>query len=518
MPLRNEPPSLRKVAMTVICDHFEPLCYGYSAEQVANMIDTEEYLDIKGPFEDMPPLLVEEMSEEMKHVTHLRRHHLHLLTTPRVTSWTLHGVADQRLGLDFLAARSKNLKHLNLSYLRHINPHVLCNLIPSFSTLVTLNLRMTLAVDPLLAQIGRHCPALRELNLAGTPVTDRGLVQLCISTEGRRQCQRLSKLVVSETCVSVSGAAVVLQSLPSLTDFDFDNIFEAVDMVEQWDRALEARLLTPAGVRLSEQPVAPPDVLQLRALTSGVEFVGLDSLDSAVKMCPFAASISISGSWLPNEALYKFMVLESLTALSLSNGEGMTLDFQEGVLPLLSACGERLQNLILTNFTEVDLAGIGRTCPRLLNLALSAVGHYEPLSSVNTSWFSQLQALEVWADTSQAHAQGHEQLPSALHLRQLLVSPSLKNILFTACAALNDQLFHQIWMSNPMKLLSHLTLDHCHGVSPHLVHQVLDADNELTMLRIWSCCQINKIHNGEFVARICEENMNVYLEWFACND
>lgn len=67
---------------------------------------------------------------------------------------------------------------------------------------------------------------LRELNLAGTPITDRGVVQLCISTEGRRQCQRLQKLVVSETCVSVSGAAVVLQSLPSLTDFDFDHIFE----------------------------------------------------------------------------------------------------------------------------------------------------------------------------------------------------------------------------------------------------------------------------------------------------
>lgn len=50
------------------------------------------------------------------------------------------------------------------------------------------------------------------------------------------------------------------------------------------------------------------------------------------------------------------MVLENLTALALTNGEGLTLDFQEGVLPLLSACGDRLQNLILANFTDVDVA------------------------------------------------------------------------------------------------------------------------------------------------------------------
>lgn len=41
----------------------------------------------------------------------------------------------------------QNLKHLNLSYLRHINPNVLSNLMPCFTTIVTLNLRMTLAVD-----------------------------------------------------------------------------------------------------------------------------------------------------------------------------------------------------------------------------------------------------------------------------------------------------------------------------------------------------------------------------------
>lgn len=524
MPLRKEPPSLRTAAMAVICEHFEPLCYGVSSEELASMIDNDEYLSYPGPFQDMPPLLVEEMSREMKHVTHLRRQHLHLLTTARVTSWTLEGVADTGVGLDFLASRCHNLKHLNLSFLRHIKPNVISKLIPSFSSLVTLNLQRTFADDLLLAQIGRQCPALRELNVADTPITDRGLVQLCVSAEGRRQCQRLQKLVVNETAVSAAGATVALHSLPCLAEFDFENIFEAVDWVGQWDRVLEARLLTPSGVRLSEKVVAPPDVLQLRTLASTAEFVSMDSLDAAVRLCPFASSVSISESWLPSEALYKLMVLENLTALSLTNGEGLTLDFQEGVLPLLSACGERMQNLILVKFTDVDIAAIGRTCPNLQNLALSSIGQFDPLASVNKGWFSKLQALEVWSDTTRSHdgadlGLGHDPsqppAPAPVLLRQLLVSGGLRNLLFTGCAALTDGLLYDIWRENPMKKLSHLTLDHCHGVSPQLVHRVLDADNEITIVRVWSCCQITKAHNAELARRISDENMDVYLDWFA---
>lgn len=82
-------------------------------------------------------------------------------------------------------------------------------------------------------------------------------------------------------------------------------------------------------------------------------------------------------------------------------------------------------------------SAIGRTCPRLQNLALSAVGQFDPLNSVNAKWFSQLQALEMWSDPSQ-------ELSSCL-LRQLLISRHLKNLLFTGCSILTDQLFNEIW-------------------------------------------------------------------------
>jgi hypothetical protein len=41
----------------------------------------------------------------------------------------------------------QNLRKLNVSYLRHMNPGVLMGLVPCFAKLVSLNLRMTLTVD-----------------------------------------------------------------------------------------------------------------------------------------------------------------------------------------------------------------------------------------------------------------------------------------------------------------------------------------------------------------------------------
>jgi hypothetical protein len=70
------------------------------------------------------------------------------------------------------------------------------------------------------------CPDLLDLNLAGTPVTDKGIVQLCVAEDGRRQCQNLRRRIVTDTAISTAGATVVLQSLPNLREFDYDHIFD----------------------------------------------------------------------------------------------------------------------------------------------------------------------------------------------------------------------------------------------------------------------------------------------------
>lgn len=60
----------------------------------------------------------------------------------------------------------QNLKHLNLSYLRHVNPGVLSNVMASFSSLVSLNLRMTLAVDQARRKQHKNLEQMRDKTLA----------------------------------------------------------------------------------------------------------------------------------------------------------------------------------------------------------------------------------------------------------------------------------------------------------------------------------------------------------------
>lgn len=134
-------------------------------------------------------------------------------------------------------------------------------------------------------------------------------------------------------------------------------LVQVLELVENWDQGLESRLLMGAGVRLSAEPTLPPSHIRLTTLISVAEHVCVQGLEAAARLCPETRSVTLSNAWLPSEALYKLMVMEHLTSISLTNSEGLTLDFHEGVLPLLAVCGHRLQNLILTNFTSVDITG-----------------------------------------------------------------------------------------------------------------------------------------------------------------
>ncbi|XP_021933194.1 uncharacterized protein LOC110836380 isoform X2 [Zootermopsis nevadensis] len=99
-------------------------------------------------------------------------------------------------------------------------------------------------------------------------------------------------------------------------------------------------------------------------------------------------------------------------------------------------------------------------------------------------------------------------------IRQLLLfSKNMTNMLFKGCEVLSDKLMAEIWEVNPMPKLSHLTLDNCHTITGQSLQHVLDADNELAVLRVWSCLNITKLLHIELVHRIKNENLDVYFEW-----
>uniref|UniRef100_A0A1B6D6M4 F-box domain-containing protein n=1 Tax=Clastoptera arizonana TaxID=38151 RepID=A0A1B6D6M4_9HEMI len=509
MPLHHQPQTLKQCSLRVIAENFEAICYNCrSVEEMDSLIESGDYLNCKSNIYNIPSHLIADLAEELKHITHLRCHHLHTLITPMLLEWNSDGISDQMMAFHLIKTRCEKLKHLNMGYVRHLNYKVFLNLLPSLNTLVMLDLRMTLTVDEIMGKIGEFCTQLVDLNLSGTPITDKGLIQLCVAENGTRKCQKLVRLSVEETWVTSAGATVVLQSLPNLKDFDFENMFEALEQVEMWDQHIESNLLSRAGLRMSEVPSKTPTQLKITSLISTTEFVREEAFESAVRLCPDITAISISNAWLSSESLYKFMVLEQLNKLSLTNSEGLTFDFHEGVLPLLSACGVRLQSLILANFPVVDILAIGRACPILQNLAFSKVSIFELPSQLHPELFNNLEAMELWSETQ-------IEINPNLVKQLLQFSPMIRNILFNGCSVLSDKLFDEIWEKNPMKKLSHITLDHCHNVTMSTLHDLLDKDNELNVLRVWSCASINKTHSLQISQRLMNENMDIYFEWFS---
>ncbi|KAG8227677.1 hypothetical protein J437_LFUL006988, partial [Ladona fulva] len=108
MPLRNEPLSLKRSTMVAIARNFCLICYSCkSSDRMAEIVNTEEYLKYESPFMDMPPHLVEELAEEVKHIVHLRRHHLHALLIPNTTCWSSYGVGDIQAAIKMLSERCK---------------------------------------------------------------------------------------------------------------------------------------------------------------------------------------------------------------------------------------------------------------------------------------------------------------------------------------------------------------------------------------------------------------------------
>ncbi|PSN56411.1 hypothetical protein C0J52_09527, partial [Blattella germanica] len=407
--------------------------------------------------------LIEDMLEEVKHVTHLRRHHLHVLLTPLLTNWSTHGIGDILVAFRLLKIRCKAHE-------------------PQYFDGTCSKLFETRQSQPSNdshsgpGRIGQACPHLRDLNLASTPITDRGLVQLCVAEDGSRQCQQLIRLVVAETAVTCVGATVVLQSLPNLREFDYEKIFD------RWDEGLESRLFMGAGVRCSAESTPPPSSLRLTTLISTVEHVSLKGLDAAARLCPETRTVTLANAWIPSEALYKLMLLDQLISISLTNSEGLTLDFHEG---------------------------IGKSCPELRNLALSSIATYEHVGQLSSELFNQLRALELWSDP-QADL-------SPFMIRQLLLfCPDMTNLLFKGCEIVSDKLMADIW-----KKILEIVLLHKFSTSrrekiyaPPILQQLLDAENELAVLRVWSCRNITKFLNIELIHRIKDENLDVYFEWF----
>ncbi|XP_042226079.1 uncharacterized protein LOC121869048 isoform X1 [Homarus americanus] len=496
MPLRNQPGTLQKNTMLTIARNFDYICYrAKTREDMCKMIYDESYLNYEGPFKNLPPLINKGIMDTVRDVGRLRRHHLHSLVQEHLLDFTTSGVGETYIALDLLLERCRRLRRLDLSYLRTVGPPILIRLIPSLTHITVLNLSMTETVDQVLELIGQNCPEIRELDICNTPITESGLTRLCYDAErDQSMCQKLVKLSISGCIVSAKPVCFLLQYIPTLREIDYDDIFQVFGVLQKWGLTLDN--------------IDRCHKFHLRILNSTNDLVDPFNVELAIMLCPYATNFTLSNAYVDNDVLYKVMMMEHLTHLRITNSEGLTLDFQEGVLPVLTVKGHQLLSLLLANFASVDVAAIGECCPRLQNLALSAVGVYEEIMYPREHYFTTLKNLEVWSSLTVDTC-------NTTILRQLLCyCPGLRNLLVKATDALSDKFLFDIWRENAMPQLSRLTIDTCPNVTASAIHHLLDMTNELTLIRLWGCFFITKDDDRKIQQRIKDENCDVYLEWF----
>ncbi|XP_063602027.1 uncharacterized protein LOC134778128 isoform X5 [Penaeus indicus] len=496
MPLRHQPDTLQKNAMRSIAMNFDYICYrAESKAEMAKMVSDDTYLNVEGPFKHLPPQIVASMIEVMTEEAYLKRHSMHILLQPHLETLKLCFLGASELIVDILVQRCKRLRRLDVAYLRSVGPGTIMRLIPNLKHIVVLNLSMTETIDQVLELIGLNCPEIRELDISHTAISERGLPKLCYDAANDRPlCQKLTKISIMGCIITPRPVSFLLQYIPTLREMDYDNIFQVFNVMKEWG-------LTPANIGTCEK-------LHLRLLTSTNEAVDPEDVDIAIELCPYATNFTLSHAYVENDVLYKIMRMENLTHLRITNSEGLTLDFHEGVLPVLTVKGHQLHSLLLVNFTTVDVAAIGECCPRLQNLALSNIGVYEEIMYPREQYFCDLRSLEIWS------ALTSETMNSTI-LRQLLTyCHHLQNLLIKATDAISDKLLYDIWRENEMKQLSRLTIDTCPNVTAEAIHQLLDMTNNLTLIRLWGCFFITKNDEAKLQKRIKDENCDVYLEWY----
>ena len=77
------------------------------------------------------------------------------------------------------------------------------------------------------------------------------------------------------------------------------------------------------------------------------------------------------------------MTCSRLQHLEITNTDLFTVDFDEGLAPVLAEVGPSLLTLKLDRFRHVDISLVGRLCHRLRTLSLSHIVHFPQLINIS---------------------------------------------------------------------------------------------------------------------------------------
>ena len=362
MPQRKSVPTLRHSVILCIGKNFDLVCYGcrdYS--QINMLLDSDMYCDLSTPLDTLPASLLEDMYSVI-----CRRkcgpQYLHVLIQPQIRHIVIQP-GTIHFALSFLQQRCQRLQSLDLTGSTHMNPELFIPVFKHFPNLVTLNLCDNVIDDRSFNNIGITCHSLRHLNVGRSTISDLGLQFLSRSQQNVGRCQMLETINLDKCRVTRKGVASFIFYHPSVRNLVYEDTVGALFELQKLGCGAEDGFLFNISLLTAESEQDPVD----------------DELRSAVMMNPAVTGVRMLSTKLSNSGLYSLMNCKSLTYLNITNTDLFRVDFDEGIMPVLTECGHNLETLILDRFKHVDIGSVGKLCPKMKKLSLSHIVHFSQL-------------------------------------------------------------------------------------------------------------------------------------------
>ena len=416
---------------------------------------TGHFLYVLGPFDDLPPSLIQELWILLKSRKMLRKHHVFLLVSPFAKSIDLSGCdADLSTMLLLTGQRCFALAHLSLAGCK-LPKTQFSSSIPQLTRLTTLNLSKSSITDSLLSIVGLYCSQLTSLDISYcTAVSDQGLCTLFLNQDssgqqitGRfGQCTLLSCLLVAGSQgITDLGASKTLLNLPNLAVFDYHNTVAILNSLLIFHNVEKLKLRVLHGSEEEEQDLA-----------------------TAIKLCPELRHLHLlTYPALSNaNAFQPLLDLSEMKELRVCNEAGLySLPVLTHLTPVFSEHGQTLVSLNLAEVEQIDVGLLASLCPALVHLSLLWNSRYLAGNSVPPASFPKLRTAELSCREREEDEDSVEPPPD--HLAIILCSPLVSTLKLSNLSNLDDYFLSNLLMTSHgcLQQLEHLQVTRCNEVA-----------------------------------------------------
>ena len=398
---------------------------------------------------------------------------------------------------------------LNIGYCNQVSARIIADVMNSAANIHSLNLQRTKCNDQVLSLIGHKLQHLRELNVSSCPITDMGLMSLCVSFDPSYvKCKKLVKLHISNTAITHKGAQRAVEHLQSLQLLEFPDTCDVI-----------YRARTHCGDRARDE-LAKEDVLRLRLLTMSQmkDYAApvQETVHVSVLVCPYLTEVHFMRG-ATDECVRSLSELEHLRVLHLGNSDEELITFDGGVLPFITERGSSLLDLSLHEVNKIDIGAIAACCPNLKKISCLVAGyptaefpihtHPELIMAMKHPPFSMLEQVKVLI-----HSPENTFPPQ--YVKLLMVKAlKLRSLHLAFIHALDDTVLDFILEANSLKELEVCYLESCHSLSGDGIRRLIQECEVMKSLVMKYCNEITRQDFSEYCKLCSDNNYEMNIEW-----